>query len=124
MSFCFVHDAEKTSLSYDFETVHKVLLYLFAVFACLCQLKKAFCRLCVSLSTLSIFLPSSRVFVCLYVSFSTLNIFLPSSRVFVCLCVSLPASNDVFLPSLRVFVCLCVSLRVFAHLCPSLRVFV
>ena len=48
-----------------------------------------FCRLCVSLSTLNIVLPSLRVFVNLWVSLTTLNIFLPSLRVFVRLCMSL-----------------------------------
>ena len=55
-----------------------------------------YCRLCVSLSILKVFLPS----LCVFANFKRLCV---SLCVFVCLCASLPVN-----------VCLCVSLRVFA----------
>ena len=59
-----------------------------------------YCRLCVSLSNLKVFLPS----LCVFVNFKR------PFTVFACLCVSL-----------CVFARLCPSLRVFARLCVSLR---
>ena len=72
-----------------------------AVFASFVNFK-SFCCLCVSLSTLKVFLPSLSAFVNFKYLFA----------VFACLCLSLGVFVNFkhILPSLRVFVRLCVSL--------------
>ena len=92
-AFVFVHGSCRfllnSSVLPSFVTFYRSLLHVFDNFKC-------FSRLCVSLSTLKVFLPSLRVFVnfkkyfCrFYVYLSTTNIFLPSLRVFAYLWVSL-----------------------------------